>query len=55
MLPADAEALKRQAVGCYRSQLRVPMLRSLLLSMVRANELLAVPEEFAGQAQAKMP
>jgi LmbE family N-acetylglucosaminyl deacetylase len=52
MLPADIEALKRQAVRRYRSQLRVPVLRSLLLGMVRRNELLAVPEEFAGQVQA---
>jgi len=54
MLPAEVEALKKQAVQRYRSQLRVPVLRSLLLGMVRRNELLAVPEGVAGQVQAKM-
>lgn len=37
--------LKHQAVLQYRTQLRVPGVRSLLLSLVRENELFAVPRQ----------
>ena len=45
MLPERVEGDKLQAVRCYRTQLRVPLLRSLLLSCVRRNELFSVSGE----------
>lgn len=43
MLPKQVEDRKLEAVLEYTSQLRVPLLRSLLLGLVRRNELFAVP------------
>lgn len=43
MLPREALDRKHEAVLAYRSQLRVPFLRSLLLSFIRANELFSIP------------
>lgn len=42
MLSEEAEDEKNQAILTYRTQLRVPFLRSLILSSVRRNELFAV-------------
>lgn len=42
MLGSTLVERKGLAVRCYRTQLRVPLLRSLLLSSVRQNELFAV-------------
>jgi LmbE family N-acetylglucosaminyl deacetylase len=42
MLDERTENTKRKALFLYRTQLRVPFLRSLLLSSVRRNELFAV-------------
>jgi LmbE family N-acetylglucosaminyl deacetylase len=42
MLPTSIEEQKLHAVLDYGSQLRVPFLRSLLLSLVRKNELFAI-------------
>ena len=42
LLTTSDEARKKEAIRCYRTQLRVPMLRSLLLSSIRRNELFSV-------------
>ncbi|MFH0768804.1 MAG: PIG-L family deacetylase [Chloroflexota bacterium] len=42
MLPQEVEDLKVEATYAYRSQLRDPLSRSLLLSSIRKNELFAV-------------
>jgi len=42
LLPPEVEHHKQEAVSCYKTQLRVPFLRSMLLSSVRRNELYAV-------------
>ena len=42
LLTRSDEARKNEAIRCYQTQLRVPMLRSLLLSSIRKNELFAV-------------
>lgn len=39
LLPKEVEQTKYQALLSYRSQLRVPLLRSLMLSSIRQNEL----------------
>jgi LmbE family N-acetylglucosaminyl deacetylase len=42
MLTPDAESKKNEAVRSYNSQLHTPILRSLMLSLVRRNELFNV-------------
>jgi len=42
MLSSDAEFRKNEAVREYKSQLRTPILKSLMLSLVRKNELFIV-------------
>ena len=42
LIPNGIEKRKDRAIRCYRTQLRVPLLRSLLLSSVRRNELFSV-------------
>jgi N-acetylglucosamine malate deacetylase 1 len=42
VLPSSLENLKLRAVNSYQSQLRDPVLRELILSSIRKNELLAV-------------
>jgi LmbE family N-acetylglucosaminyl deacetylase len=54
MLTENAEAAKSEALFHYRTQLRVPGLRSLLLSCVRRNELFAAdPENAPAQGRAR--
>jgi len=43
MLQNDALDVKYEALLAYRSQLRNPFLRSVLLGLVRRNELLSIP------------
>jgi LmbE family N-acetylglucosaminyl deacetylase len=45
VLPDDILDLKNKAVLSYQSQLTIPILRSLLLSFIRKNELFAVDLE----------
>lgn len=42
ILTKDTELVKKEAIKCYKTQLRVPFLRSLLFSSIRKNELFAV-------------
>jgi len=42
MLSPDIEAQKEKAMLSYKSQLRVPLLRSLMLSFIRKNELFSI-------------
>lgn len=42
MLPTDIEEQKTKAVFSYSSQLKVPILRSLILSSIRKNELFSL-------------
>ena len=42
ILDQETSRKKFEAVSAYKSQLRVPILRSLILSQVRANELFAI-------------
>ncbi|MBM2820799.1 MAG: LmbE family protein [Candidatus Berkelbacteria bacterium] len=42
MLDAPALAKKREAVFSYQSQIKVPLLRRLILSSIRANELFTI-------------
>lgn len=43
MLPQDIEDTKHKAVLEYHTQLRVPVLKKLLLGLIRKNELFAIP------------
>jgi LmbE family N-acetylglucosaminyl deacetylase len=43
MLSTKEEDQKTEAIYSYQSQLRVPFLRSLILSSVRKNELFSIP------------
>lgn len=42
-LSQEAEDKKTEAIFAYKSQLRVPILRSLILSSIRKNELFSLP------------
>lgn len=39
LLPPDAESAKEKALRCYKSQLKTPILKGLMLSLVRRNEV----------------
>jgi len=43
-LPYQIEDQKLEAILTYKSQLRVPFLRSLILSSIRKNELFSIPK-----------
>lgn len=45
ILSSDAVAKKNKAVREYKSQLRTPILKSLMLSLIRKNELFIVAKE----------
>lgn len=42
LLDEETETTKMEAVFCYKSQLKNPILRSLLLSLIRKNELFVI-------------
>lgn len=45
ILTADEEKAKEAAVNCYKSQLKVPILKSTMLSLIRRNELFAISQK----------
>lgn len=49
LLNNDEENQKQKAILSYKSQLRVPFLRSLILSFIRKNELLSVSSQIIKQ------
>ena len=42
MLTDDQEKTKEEAVNCYKSQLKTPILKSTMLSLVRRNEIFMI-------------
>jgi len=42
MLSPEDEKVKEEAVNCYKTQLKTQILKSLLLSLVRRNELFVI-------------
>ena len=43
LLSPEEENIKKKAVMCYRTQLRNPIVKALLISFIRQNELFSIP------------